>query len=70
MASSVDSLLASLDLLIERYGDTDPQLKADLVGFRCELQLAIKQQNWAEASTAALRLASLVKFIFDHWPPT
>lgn len=60
------ALIQQLDLLIERYGRTDPDLHSGLQAHRCALQDALTRRSTIEYAELALQVVAWVKFIFDH----
>ena len=67
--SKREALLRHLDDLIEKHGDRHPEYTAELRKVREEAAEALKRNKPLEYANAALRLATLIKFIWDNWPP-
>lgn len=65
-----EALLRSIDSLIENHGRDNPELLKELQELRSEVQEATRKGLWLDLAFAALRLATWIKFIFDHLPPT
>lgn len=65
------ALLQHLDSLIEKLEaqtpPPDPELLQDLRAHRAALQDATKRRP-GDIAKDALRLATWIKFIYDHWP--
>ncbi len=68
--NSASALLRSLDVLIEKYGASHPELAKDLVGFREELRLALRKRNAQETAVLALRIASWVRYVVELFSDT
>lgn len=64
------ALLQHLDLLIEKQESRetpDPELLQDLRAHRAALQDATRRRP-GDFAKDALRVATWVKFVYDHWP--
>ena len=67
--SKRDSFRNALDKVIETHGKDNPHLLKDLLELRNELHQSSKTQFF-DYAMFALRVASAVKWLFDHLPPT
>lgn len=63
--SRAEALLASIDSLIAKHGDKNPDLVSELRKLREELQVALRKQNRQEAALMTLRIASWVRFVIE-----
>jgi hypothetical protein len=68
-ASKSDALLRSIDVIIKTYANDNQELLKDLTEFRSHLQDALKTHRKIDVAKIALKIAMLVKFIYDHIPP-
>ena len=63
------ALLHHVDSLIEKHRATaDPELIQDLHAHRAVLQDALQRRSAGDIAASALRVATWVKFVYDHWP--
>ena len=63
--SNKKDLIKSIDKLIDRHGNTSPDLLRDLQAHRDELTNAL---NKKEVVNIVYRIYSIGKFIQDNWP--
>jgi hypothetical protein len=66
--SNVQALLDAIDKMIDTHGVANPVLAHDLRAFRVALQEASRQRGGVDMAKMALRFASAIKFMIDHWP--
>lgn len=68
--SSHQKLLETIDGVVAKHGSANKELKKDLLALRTQLDAALRTKRWFEVAQLSLRVASLVKFFFDHLPPS
>lgn len=64
-----EALLRTIDEIIRDYAQEDPELFKDLQKLRTEAEDAIRTARWFDLANTALRVTTLLKFLFDHLPP-
>jgi|GEM_PF-5683645 len=64
-----EALLRTIDNLIQHHAEDNPELRKDLQKLRDDVEVAARAGRWLDLANAALRIATLIKFWFDHWPP-
>lgn len=68
-ATKRDALLRSIDTLIENHAKDNPELLKDLQRHRADVEDAARNSRWSDLASIALRIATLIKFLFDQLPP-
>jgi hypothetical protein len=66
MKATSHPLVLFLDGVIATHGDSNPELKQQLLLHRADLVKALESHQKKLAIRTALQIASWVKFIFDH----
>lgn len=67
--SSHERLLAKLDEIEVKHGAKNKQLAADLRELRKQIDAALRKQRMSEVASLSLKLATLIKFLWDQLPP-
>jgi hypothetical protein len=67
--AEVEALLRNIDAINEKYSEKLPQLRSELGTIRITIEEAAKRGLWHDVADAALRLATVIKFLFDLLPP-
>ena len=60
---------APIDSLIENHAKENPELRKDLEELRAGIEEARRNARWLDVANIALRVVTLVKFLFDRLPP-
>lgn len=60
-------LLQTIQLVIDRHGKDNPDLKADLEALRSDIEKA-GTRSPAQLMADALRIGSFAKWVLDHLP--
>ena len=67
-ASKRDSFRNAIHKIIETHGKENPDLLKDLLELRDELHQS-SNSNFFDYAMFSLRVASAIKWIYDHLPP-
>lgn len=64
-ARSSADLLAAVDSLISKHGQTHPELVRDLIHLRSQIESAERKGSTIEVAGLALRVATWAKFFYE-----
>lgn len=61
-----NALLETVDLLIDKYSVSNPELVRDLVVLRAELECALKKRSRQETAILTLKIATWVRYALEY----
>jgi hypothetical protein len=67
--SSDHKLIQAIDDFVVRHGAQNEELKRDLLSFRAQLDIELRNKRLIDVASISVRVATLVKFFIDQMPP-